>query len=463
MVATLPASSPPMVTVRGAPKRLFVESPGGEVIISGPAGTGKTRAILEWIHHRCQHERNLRVLMLRKTQESLKASTLVTFTTQVLVDFDGKESRPNNVTYYGGSGIRPADFTFRDTGSKIVMTGMDRISKVLSTEWDIIYVNEITELSLAEYEQLSARIDRPTLLTDRPPSLLLGDCNPDAPTHWIKQREQAGLLELWTSRHEDNPAMFDLKDRTWTESGLRYIKRLNRLTGVRYKRLREGKWVATEGQVYEAWDAEKHLIPRFDIPLDWPRYWVIDFGYVHPFVWQWWAQGPDGDLYRYREIYMTRRIVEDHVAAGLQAIPLGEPRPRAVITDHDAEDRATFERKAGVNTEAAHKTIKDGVDAVIERLVGVNGRPRIYFLRDSLLERDQELVDKSLPTCTEEEFTSYVWPKDATGQRAETPVKEYDHGMDTTRYMVAHFDLLDEDYSELDAHNERVARMMGRR
>ena len=439
MIATMPRPAS-QVTVRGAPKRLFRESPGGEVIISGPAGTGKTRAILEWIHHRCQHEQNLRVLMLRKTQESLKASTLVTFTTQVLVDFDGKESGPNNVTYYGGSGIRPADFTFRETGSKIVMTGMDRISKVLSTEWDIIYVNEITELSLSEYEQLSARIDRPTMLDSRPPSILLGDCNPDAPTHWIKQREQAGLLELWPSKHEDNPAMFDKHAGAWTESGLRYIKRLDRLTGVRYKRLREGKWVATEGQVYEAWNPDAHLIHRFDIPPEWPRYWTIDFGFVHPLVWQWWAQGPDGALYRYREIYMTRRIVEDHVVLGMR-LSKDDPRPRVVICDHDAEDRATFERKTGMHTRAAHKTIKDGIDAVTERLVGANGRPRLFFLRDSLVERDEELADKALPLCTEQEFPVYIWPKDATGKKAETPIKEYDHGLDATRYTVAHFDL----------------------
>ncbi len=261
MVAALPApATSSRVSVRGAPKRLFRESPGGEIIISGPAGTGKTRAILEWINHRCQSEDNLRWLMLRKTQESLKASTLVTFTTQILPDFDGKESRLANVTYYGGSGIRPADFTYRETGSKIIMTGMDRISKVLSTEWDGIYVNEITELTLAEYEQLSARIDRPSMDLTRPPSILLGDCNPDAPTHWIKQRERDGLLKLWSSVHEDNPAMWDRHEKRWTAAGLRYIERLENLTGVRHQRLRLGKWVAAEGQVYEGWSSDIHLL-----------------------------------------------------------------------------------------------------------------------------------------------------------------------------------------------------------
>jgi phage terminase large subunit len=239
---------------------LFRESPGGEIIISGAAGTGKTRAILEWINHRCQNELNLRVLLLRKTQESAKSSVLVTFMNQVLEGFDGKEAPASGVSYYGGSGVRPADFTYHRTGSKILITGMDRISKVKSTEWDIVYVNEITELSLAEYEELSARTDRPTTDTTRPPSILLGDCNPDAPTHWIKQRERDGVLQLWVSRHEDNPAMWDKNLKVWTASGQRYIDRLENLTGVRYQRLRLGKWVAAEGQVYESWNPDQHLL-----------------------------------------------------------------------------------------------------------------------------------------------------------------------------------------------------------
>lgn len=444
-VAAPPPSSPDvrLVTeIRGAPGRLFAGE-SGEIVISGPAGTGKTRSILEWIHRRCATERALRVLMLRKTQESLKASALVTYQMQVLHEFDGKVSVADGVTFYGGSSIRPADFTYAATGSKIVIAGMDRLSKVLSTEWDIVYVNEITELSLAEAEQLTARIDRPRLDESRPPSLLIGDCNPDAPTHWVKQRERDGALKLWTSVHEDNPAMWNRQTKQWTAAGLRYIERLERLTGVRYQRLRQGKWVAAEGQVYEGWNPSIHLVDRTEIPFQWPRYWVIDFGFVHPFVWQWWARKPDGELVRYREIYMTQRLVEDHAALGMR-LSKDEPRPSAIVTDHDAEDRATFERKTGYSTTPAHKTIRDGIQAVAARLALTNGRPRIQFMQDSLVERDRDLVDAAQPTCTEEEFTSYVWPTiKPAGSRAkdEVPVKEYDHGMDTTRYMVAHFDL----------------------
>jgi phage terminase large subunit len=192
--------------------------------------------------------------------------------------------------------------------------------------------------------------------------------------------------------------------------------------------------------VYDGWNPAIHLVPRFDVPLDWPRYWVIDFGYVHPFVWQAWARSPDGQLIRYREIYMTRRLVEDH-ASTIIHVTKDEPKPSAVITDHDAEDRATFERKTGYRTTAAHKSVSDGIQAVAERLRLVNSAPQLLFMRDSLVERDRELVDAALPTCTEEEVTSYVWNTAANRKKGEEPVKEYDDGMDCTRYLVAHFDL----------------------
>lgn len=425
--------------IRGAPAKLFDGAPR-ECVISGPAGTGKTRAILEWIHHRCSTER-VRFLILRKTLESLKGSALVTYQEQVLHGFDGKQSVLDGVSYFGGNRLRPAEFTYHATGSKIILGGMDRLSKVLSTEYDGIYVNECTELTLAEWEQLTGRTDRPSVDPNRPASFVLGDCNPDTPTHWILQRAKEGKLTLWTSTHEDNPAMWDRHAKRWTAAGQRYLERLDQLTGVRYQRLRLGLWVAAEGQVYEGWNPAIHLIDRREIPASWPRYWVIDFGYVHPFVWQWWAVDDDGNAYRYREIYMTQRLVEDHVALGLR-LSASEPRPQAVITDHDAEDRATFERKSGYRTVPAKKNVSAGIQAVAERLRPQgNGRPRLFFLRDSLVERDESLAEAGLPTCTEDEFPSYVWSTAPGRTKGDEPAKEHDHGMDATRYLVAHLDL----------------------
>lgn len=425
--------------IRGAPARLWDEA-SGEIIISGPAGTAKTRGILEYIHQRCANER-LNVLILRKTAESLKASAMVTFTEQVLHEFQDNESIYDGVTYFGGNKLRPAQFTYTATRARIVLAGIDQATKVKSTEWDTIFVNEVTELTLDDWEMLTGRTDRPSMFS-KPPSVVIGDCNPDAPTHWIKQRESLGRLTFWQSFHEDNPSMWDRIAKQWTPQGLAYIKRLDALTGVRYQRLRLGKWVAAEGQIYEGWDPAVHLIDRFPIPDDWPHFWDIDFGFTNPFVWHDVVVEPDGGLLVIDEIYHTGILVEDHAANILQRTQ-GRPRPKAVITDHDAEDRATFERKTGLRTTAAVKEVSPGLQAVASRLrPAQNGVPRLRFFRDACpyRERDRSLIERGKPSCTADEFPTYIWDTRQGVKKGESPLKEDDHGSDAIRYAVMHHD-----------------------
>jgi len=425
--------------IRGAPARLWDEA-SGEIIISGPAGTGKTRAILEYIHQRCSNEK-IRVLFLRKTAESLKASALVTFQEQVLHEFDGKRSLYDGVTYFGGNNIQSAQFTYQTTGSRIVVAGIDQSTKVKSTEWDIVFVNETTELTLDDWEMLTGRTDRPSMFA-KPPSVVIGDCNPDAPTHWIKQREALGQLKFWQSIHEDNPAMWDRHAKQWTPSGLAYMARLDSLTGVRYQRLRLGKWVAAEGQIYEGWDPSIHLIDRSQVNPEWPHFWSIDFGFTNPFVWQDWQFDNDGRMYLVDEIYATGVLVEDH-ASNIISRTADRPRPRVIVTDHDAEDRATFERKTGFRTTPAKKDVSPGIQAVASRLKNqADGKSRLFIVRDACppRERDKSLIERGKPSCTADEFPTYIWDTRQGVRKGESPLKEDDHGMDALRYQAVYHD-----------------------
>jgi hypothetical protein len=430
-------------TPMGASREAFTRREP-ELVLSGPAGTGKTRGLLEKVHLCASKYAGMRGVLLRKTNTDLVGSALVTYQRKVLHPLDG-------VVFFGGSNREPSAFRYPN-GSEILLGGMDRSEKVMSKEFDLAYVNEGTELVEEDWEAITTRLRNGVM----PYQQLLADCNPGAPSHWLKQRADANQLAMIESRHEDNPLLWDRLKGAWTEFGAAYIAKLDALTGVRKLRLRFGKWAAAEGMVYEGWDPKLHLVDRFEIPREWPRYWSVDFGYTNPFVWQAWAEDPDGRLHRYREIYMTHRLVEDHAKDMLRAVgalnaddqvdwglPSAEPPPRAVICDHDAEDRATLERKTGLSTLAAHKSVSPGLQAVAERLrTAGDGKPRLVLLRDSLVERDQELVDMRKPTCTEEEVEAYVWDTSAGRKKGEEPFKRDDHGMDAERYLVAHFDLI---------------------
>lgn len=387
-----------------------------EVLISGPAGTGKSRAALQKLHRLATHYPGSRQLIARKTRESLSESALVTFERDVL---GGHHPMAENVNRH----YRQV-YTYQN-GSEIIVGGLDKPSKIMSTDYDTIYVQEAIEATEDDWESLSTRLRTGTL----PYQQLLADANPGRPTHWLKKRCDAGQTLLLESRHEENPRLWN--GTAWTAEGMAYMARLDALTGARKQRLRFGRWVQSEGVVYEEWDAAVNLIGRFEIPKDWRRFRAVDFGFTNPFVCQWWALDGDGRMYLYREIYMTQRTVAQH-AKQIRVLSDGE-YIETTVCDHDAEDMATL-RQNDIPTTPAIKAVSTGIQAVMDRLRKAgDGKPRLFILRDSLVETDQALVEAKKPVCTEQEIDGYVWANKAT---KEEPVKEYDHGMDSMRYAV---------------------------
>jgi phage terminase large subunit len=411
-------------TPRGGAAALFAcRAP--EVVLEGPAGTGKSYAALQKVHLALLKYPGSRGLLLRKTLIGLKASTLVTFREKVLHPAEG-------VQFWAARAEQPAHYAYPN-GSKLVIGGLDKPGKIMSTEYDLCLFDEATDATLEDWESITTRLRNGRM----PYQQLIGCVNPQGPHHWLNERLNAGQAVRLLSRHADNPVLTPA-----------YLETLQRLTGVRRARLFSGLWAAADGAVYEEYyDAATHLIEPFPIPRDWPRYLVIDFGFTHPFVCQWWARDPDGRLYRYRELYHTKKLVQQH-AEEIRRLSRwgerdGEPLPQAVICDpEDAEGRAQLTRHLGLVTQAANKAVEQGIQAVQARLQRQgDGRPRLYLLRGALVQRDPELAAAHLPTCTEEEIDGYVWDLSSGAKRGERPVKEHDHGVDCLRYLCATLDL----------------------
>ncbi len=224
-----------------------------------------------------------------------------------------------------------------------------------------------------------------------------------------------------------------------TPSGKAYLAKLDALTGVRYQRLRQGLWVAAEGMVFSDFDWNLHVIDGFRPPAHWTRYWTIDFGFTQPFCFQAWAKDEEGRLYRFGELYRTGMLVEEAALRIKEWMrKSGEDFPEAILCDHDAEGRATLEKHLGVATMAANKSVSPGLQAVMKRLrLAEDGKPRLFFLKDSALARDPKLVEAKEPTATEEEFELYLWQE---GIKDSVPVKRHDHGMDALRYLCLYLD-----------------------
>jgi PBSX family phage terminase large subunit len=424
---------------------------GPEVLLSGPAGTGKSRACLEKIHAICLRTPGVRALIVRKTRESLSSTALVTYREHVA----RQAIESGEVWFYGGSKEEAAQYRYQN-GSSITIGGMDKSIRIMSSEYDICYVQEATELTVDDWEAITSRLRNNRISFQQ----IIADCNPDAPTHWLKMRAADGDLKILESTHKDNPTLYNPDTGKPTKAGTEYLAKLNRLTGVRKRRLLYGEWCAAEGIVYESFDPAVHIIDPFEIPRSWPRYWGIDFGYTNPFVLGCWAHDMEHNrLYLYREIYYSKRLVETHAEKIMSIVAPKdedgvprwiEPQPRRILADWDAEGRATFTLKTGLRTQEAHKAVTEGIQAVEERLqLRDDGKPGLMIFRGATVERDLSLREAGKPTCTEEEFPGYVWappPLTTTisvtqSRTRELPGKENDHGMDSLRYVVAHHDM----------------------
>lgn len=217
-----------------------------EILVSGPAGTGKTRTILELLNNLCHSFPGLRALIVRKHQVTLTTTCLVTFNSKVLTSNDG-------VAFFGGSKSEPAAYRYPN-GSIITVGGMDNPEKLLSSEYDIVYANEATELTLEDWEVLTSRLRNGVLRWMR----IIGDCNPSYDSHWLLQRCVAGTTRHIRTRIQDNPAYFDAAGIA-SEAGEQYIATLENLTGTRRQRLLLGEWVGVEDACYPVFDRETHI------------------------------------------------------------------------------------------------------------------------------------------------------------------------------------------------------------
>lgn len=391
----------------GAAEFLYCHDP--EVIIHGPAQTGKTLAACHKIHIIAGKYPGAQIAILRKTQTDVYGSVLQTFNRVIA----GSPVMP-----YGG--VKPEQYIYPEDGGKqsiVWVGGMDKAGKVLSSERDLVYVNQAEQLSLDDWENLSTRTTGRSAIIPYPQ--LMGDANPGGSKHWIRERNKAGSLKLIQSLHKDNPTLFNPETGQITELGQKTISSLEKLTGIRRKRLYEGIWATAEGAVYDMFDASVHVKARPDSEMvSW--YLAIDEGYTNPAVILLVGVDVDGRWHIKKEWYERGKLQSEVVR---QAVKLcGEYDVTLAAVDAAAAGLIADLIDANVPAEGAKGRVLDGIHIIQDKLqVQSDGRPRLT-------------VD---PSCVEtiNEYESYVWKTGQAGAMRDEPQKENDHAMDASRYL----------------------------
>jgi len=388
------------------------------LLLTGSAGGGKSRCAAEKVHAYCLRYPGSTWLILRKARE-WTGHSIVPFMWQSIMGrdasirfnkSDGSFFYPNgSVIYSGGMMDDKQRESVRSIGGDGGLDGA--------------WFEEANAFTRLDFEEIIGRVRH----TAADWQQIILSTNPGPPTHWIyTDLILNGGASVYYSHADQNP-----------NNSPAYLQNLEKLTGMMRERLVLGKWVQAEGAIYDEFDPAIHIVD--ECPEFVRRFRVVDFGYSNAFVCQWWGVDADGRMYRYRELYVTRQLVED-LTPRIVKLSEGE-YIEATIADHDAEDRATMERH-GIVTQPAVKDVSPGIQAVKMRMkVQKDGKPRIFYKRNALVEIDPLLEADRLPTCTEDELPGYAWSKTPDGKpNKEQPVKMNDHGCDTTRYGVMYLD-----------------------
>lgn len=431
MLASIPTTYNPLPEQHayqpyGASLALFYDR-APEIVVSGPAGTGKSRACLEKLHLCASKYPRMRGLIIRKTRESLSEAALVTYEDKVL---------PENSPIADGPRRNFRQVYTYPNKSQIVVGGLDKPGKIMSTEYDLIYVQEAVELDLADWLALTTRLRNNVM----PYQQLIADCNPDAPTHWLWVRCQSGLTRMLHSRHEDNPRLF--RDGFLTDEGRIYIERLDRLghkdpktgkiEGTEYQRLRQGLWVQATGLIFDVW-ADASPDGNVTEAADYEDgagtvVWFVDDGYVgsrdgatgqwtadsHPRVFLLAQLRHDGTINVFAESDRADVLSDVHVT---EVLALPYPRPDYAVVDKSAAELKGRLHAVQVYTRNGPADVEESIKELRRALaLDTNGRRRV----------------RVHPRCRNLRAEMASYRRDANGKI----IKAFDHSVDALRYGV---------------------------
>lgn len=408
-------------------QKKFMESDKRFILLSGSVGSGKSLPICQKIFMFGLIYPGNRILLCRKESTSLKASTLVTLLEQVI---------PSEmiVSYDKVEGIIKFRTQVPGITSSIVLSGLDKKAdnnyptKIGSTEYGAIAVDEISELSEEDFQALSSRlrykIPRKTFLICKRAGFypewltyemfdeqmvrqMFGATNPEGPTHFLYRmffEEKDEDREVICSSVYENPY-----------ADKKYIKALeSTLTGLRRERLLYGKWVQAEGIIYDCFENDKNVID-INLSADLMKYKYFfggaDSNFPLPRAGLICATTTD-EVHILDEFYQEGTHPED---LGQWFSDFGTHYKNTIDVFHDPSDPEAIVKinaYPGVTCDKAMNPVLPGIDVVYRYLE--TGKLKVSSKCKTVIRHLQ----------------SYKWKKD------EQPDKRDDHLMDALRYAI---------------------------
>lgn len=390
-----------------------------DLLIHGGRGSAKTTGLCVKIARRASHKGACEGLFRQKLID-LRRTTL-----RVLLDGVGgmppilppgsyhHDKTEKIIRIKGGGEIVYNGLDQGDTSRQFGSTG-----KASSLNLSGAAIDEAVEVQRANVVQIkgAVRVKVPGL-----PLQHYYACNPSVPSSWLA--EDFGLAGGHIAKEGHKAIACNPLDNYYLPP--EFIRNLKSLTGVARERYLYGKWVGSDGLVYDKWDRQVHVTEKPDPPK---RVVLgIDEGYTDPFVVVRIHLDSDGRGHIASEFYQSG-LTEDEKIAAVREM-LGSDEAECVV-DSAAPALIESMRRRGLNALPANKvqgSVAHGINLVQTRLVKQgDGLPRLT-------------VD---PNCTNtiREFESYEWKVRPDGASKDDPQDRDNHAMDALRYAVMSLD-----------------------
>jgi len=289
------------------PRQLeFFKARAAHIAYGGARGGGKSWAMRTKFVMLAGRYPGLKLLLLRRTLPELKENHV----------------NPLLIVLQGVARYKDSDKVFIfPNGSRLKLGYCDNEADVYQyqgQEYDVIGLEEATHFTDTQREFLTT-CNRSTR-TDFSPRMYY-TCNPGGVGHaWVKR-----LFIDREYREGENPEDYVFIPARVTDNYVlmarnpKYISTLKALPEQKRRAHLYGDWDALEGQYFEEFSRDKHVIAPFVIPDYWRRFRSIDWGFKDPCAVLWHATDQDGRVYTYRELYVTKTLAKD-VAAEIKRL-----------------------------------------------------------------------------------------------------------------------------------------------
>ena len=353
----------------------FIKADADEVLFGGAAGGGKSYGqIVDAFLYALKYPGSKQIIF-RRTFPELDKSIIRT----ALDLYPNTIFKYNSSTHTGkfinGSIL---DFGYCDSEKDVY--------KYQSAEFDVIRFDELTHFTEDIYIYLISRLRG---ANDFPKSVK-SSTNPGGVGHtWVKERFidigapdevhefDTGTRVFIPSKVQDNCFLME-KDKN-------YVKRLENLDEKNKKALLYGDWDIFDGQFFEEFNRDIHVVKPFEIPAEWRRYRTIDYG-LDCFAVLWIAVNSLGECYVYRE-FAEKDMIISSAAEKANELSRGEkiyttyaPPDLWSRSQESGKSRADLFRQGGLKIQKSDNNRISGWSCIKEMLkANKNGEVKLYI------------------------------------------------------------------------------------